>query len=110
MTPWLGLLVIVALLTAAGHLLFKKTALKGKSFLRKLVDPVFLLGGLLFASAPVLTFLAARHLDFSIIFSATALNFIFVMVFSRIFLGEPIDRPKIAGLVGITAGLVIYVM
>lgn len=110
MAGWLAVLVLVALLSAAGHLLFKQTAVLGLGWRAKLQQPRFLLGCVFFGVAPVLTYLAARHLDFSIIFAATALNFPFVMILARVFLGEPLDRAKVVGVCGIVLGLLLFII
>lgn len=110
MVSWLAVLVLVAVLSAAGHLLFKQTAVLGLGWRGKLRQPKFLLGCVFFGVAPVLTYLAARHLDFSIIFAATALNFPFVMILARVFLGEPLDRAKVVAVCGIVMGLLIFVL
>ena len=86
------------------------TAVLGLGWRAKLRRPRFLLGCVLFGTAPVLTYLAARHLDFSIIFAATALNFPFVMILARVFLGEPLDRSKVAAVCGIVLGLALFVL
>ena len=108
MLPWLGVLVVVALLTASGHLLFKLAALGDRPWRRRLRDRRLLLGCALFAVAPVLTYLAARHLDFSVVYAVTALNFPCVTLLAWRVLREPVDRRKVLGMVGILAGLGIF--
>jgi len=106
---WLGLLMIVALLTATGHVLFKLAAIGERRLSDRLRDPRFLAGCAAFGLAPVLTFLAARHVDFSIIYAVTALNFPFVMVMARLVLKEPVDRAKLLGVTGILIGLGVFI-
>ncbi len=110
MTIWLLVMVLVAALSAVGHLLFKLSALRPTTWRRRLFNPLFLGGCASFGLAPVLTFMAARNLDFSVLYAMTALNFIFVMILSRFVLGEPLDRPKWLGVGGIVLGLVVFLV
>ncbi len=106
--PWIALLVAVALLTAVGHVMFKLAAVGERELKNRLLDVRFLIGCVVFAVSPVLTFLAARHLDFSIIYAVTALNFPFVMIMAGLILREPVDRAKVLGVTGILIGLGVF--
>lgn len=105
---WLILLVVVALLTAVGHVLFKLAAVGDRPLRDRLLDPRFLAGCAIFGVAPVLTFLAARHVEFSLLYAITALNFPFVMLLAHWVLKEPVDRAKLLGVGGILVGLGIF--
>jgi len=106
--PWVGLLVVVALLTAIGHVMFKLAAVGDRKLRDRLTDLRFIAGCAAFGLAPVLTFLAAQHLEFSTIYAITALNFPFVMIMAAFVLREPIDRFKVLGVTGIMVGLGIF--
>lgn len=106
---WLGLLVVIALLSATGHLMFKLAAVGERRLWDRLRDVRFLVGCAAFGIAPVLTFLAARHIDYSLLYAATALNFPLVMLLSRLILKEPLDRSKLLGVAGILFGLWVFV-
>ena len=89
------LLVIVAFLAALGNLFFKKAALsEKKTLLAKMFTMPFILGGILFVACPVISSFCARYLDFSILYSMTALNFVFILLLSKLFLSEKIDKYK----------------
>lgn len=103
----IGLLVLAALLTGVGQVAFKLAAMKGKPFLRKLIDPHFVLGAVCFASCLPLSVIAAREVEFSIMYGLTALNFLFVMAFSRWLLKERVDGRKLAGVALVMLGLLI---
>ena len=105
---WLALLGFVALLTAVGHVLFKMAAVGDPPLTERLKDIRFLAGCFVFALAPGLTFLAARHVDFSLLYAITALNFPFVMILARLVLKEPVDRSKLLGVAGILLGLGLF--
>ena len=97
MTTGFILLIIVSLLAAVGQICFKKVAVLELSFFKKTVHPVFLLGGFMFAFCSVISSLAAMVMDFSIIYAMASLNFVFVLLLSRLILKEKIDWSKIVG-------------
>jgi len=111
MTLTLGfvLLILATFLTAIGQICFKKTALLEASFFRKFLHPIFLLGGFLFVCCPVLSSLAAKVIDFSIMYAMTSLSFVFVLIFSRVILKERVDWPKIVGVSVVILGLLVMV-
>ena len=102
--------VIVAFLAALGNLFFKKAALSGKkTLLAKMFSIQFVLGGILFVACPVISSFCARYLDFSILYSMTALNFVFILLLSKLFLSEKIDKYKITGVGLIIVGILVIV-
>lgn len=104
------LLIAVAFMAAAGNLFFKKAALlKNNSFIRKFFSFYFISGGILFVCCPVISSYCARFVDFSVMYAMTSLNFVFVLLLSRIFLKETIDRYKIGGVTLILAGIMLVV-
>ncbi len=107
----LSLLFFIAFLTACGNICFKKAAmLKVKSQWNKILSIPFIAGGSLFVICPVLSAFCAKYIDFTIMYSLTAMNFVFVLVLSRVFLGEPLDRHKCFGVCIIVLGILIMVI
>lgn len=106
----LVLLVLVAFLAAAGNLCFKKAAVqKSLPFLKRFLSGYYLVGIGFFVVCPILTACGARFVDFSVMYAMTSLNFVFVLLLSRIFLKETIDRYKIGGVTLILAGIMLVV-
>lgn len=103
------LLVCVAALAGIGNVCFKKVALLPIPFCKKLIKPLFILGGLIFAVCPIVSSWCAKYIDFSIMYAMTSLNFLFILFFSKFLLREPLDRNKIIGVVMIVAGLLVMV-
>ena len=103
------LLLLVSMFTAVGQICFKKAAVSNISFVRKFMHPFFLTGVLFFICCPVISSLAAQVIDFSIMYAMTALNFVFVLLLSRIILKESIDWPKIVGVCVIIVGLLVMI-
>lgn len=102
-----GLLVFAALLTGVGQVAFKLAAMKGKPFLRKLIDPHFVVGAFCFAACLPLSVIAAKEVEFSIMYGLTSLNFLFVMALSRWLLGERVDAHKLTGVALVMIGLLV---
>ena len=111
MTLTLGfvLLILATFLTAVGQICFKKAALLEVSFFRKFSHPIFLFGLILFICCPVLSSLAAKVIDFTILYAMTSLSFVFVLILSHVILKEKVDWPKIVGVVFVVVGLLVMV-
>ena len=103
------LLIVVSIFASLGQLCFKKSSLLKMSLWKKLRSPVLLLGLFFFGSCTVMSSIAAKVLDYSIIYSMTALNYVFVLLLSRLVLKEIIDWPKIVGVFIIILGLIVIV-
>lgn len=102
------LLVFVAGLAAMGQVCLKASARRRTGLMQNLCDWRFLTGIALFICCPLLSIVAARHVDFSLLYIMTALNFVFVLLFSKLVLREDIDRYKLTGTLIILAGVMIY--
>jgi len=112
MTEWygLGLLVIVSILTGFGHICFKLVAIRRLSLREKLLAPKFIAGTACFLLGPVLAIVAAKFVDFSLLYAMTALNFVFILLFSRSILNEAVDQRKLLGVGCIIVGLVVIAL
>lgn len=62
----------------------------------------------LFITSAILGIIALRVLDFSVYYSVTVLNYLFISAFSKKLLKEEIDKRKIIGNLMIIAGLIVY--
>lgn len=105
----LCLLTFVSILTAFGHLFTKQTAQKNLTMVKKFQQPRFIFGVGLFLLCPILSSIAAKHVDFTILYGMTALNFIFTFLMSFLFLGEKIDIHKIISICFIVSGLIMII-
>ena len=59
-------------------------------------------------SSPVLSVTTMRFMEFSIFYSFTALNYLFIMFFSWKILKEKFDRLRIIGNVLVIIGVIIF--
>ncbi len=71
-------------------------------------DSWFLAGVFLFTAAAATSVWAMTRMEFSVYYSLTALNYLFITILSRTVLGEPIDERKIIGNVTIIIGILVY--
>jgi drug/metabolite transporter (DMT)-like permease len=86
--------ILASLTTVAGQLLYKHAAnVKGMEG-KKINWLIFLsTGNLLFLSSVVCNFVAMKFIDLFIVYSFTALNYVFVTIASSLFLQEAV-RPR----------------
>ncbi len=101
--------IIATIFASIGHICFKKFALKGKiASLSQLIDWHLVVGTVLFGSSVILSIVALKFIDFSVFYSFTALNYLFISILSKIYLLERIDRKKIIGNLIIILGILVY--
>lgn len=105
----LSISLLSAISTGAGQVFFKKAGVKKHpGFLHKFLDPQFLLGVLFFVVAAGATIWALTLMEFSSFYTLTALNYLFIILFSRWFLNEKIDRFKVIGTLIVISGIILY--
>ncbi len=63
---------------------------------------------ILFLIVPVLSVITMRFMEFSIFYSFTALNYLFIMFFSWKILKEKFDRLRVLGNVLVIIGVIIF--
>ncbi|MBI2578463.1 MAG: EamA family transporter [Candidatus Aenigmarchaeota archaeon] len=103
--PAAVLLAASSTIAAAVGMLFFKLAAKQQ----KLLSPQFIAGGILFVLGTVLMILALQKEELSLLFPITSLTYIWVMLLSWKFLGEKINRWKVASVVFIILGITFAV-
>ena len=62
----------------------------------------------LFIATTILSIITMRYMDFSIFYSFTALNYLFIMFFSWKILKEKFDRLRIIGNILVIIGVIIF--
>jgi len=109
MVIFYGVAVLTAICASIAHILFKLFALSFASLsLGACWDWRLGMGVFLFGTSVVLTIVSLRVIDFSAFYSFTALNYLFISVLSKTFLGENLDREKVLGNTIIVAGILVY--
>ncbi|MBU0936361.1 MAG: EamA family transporter [Spirochaetes bacterium] len=101
--------LLVALLSACAQVLFKLSSLSAqRGILAKLRDPRFTGGILLFAVCPLISYFVLKAIDYSLYYALTALSHVCIVLLSRVFLHEGMDKWKASGIGLIIAGLIVY--
>ena len=90
-----------------GAMLVKKVNTKQFWKLRWVLDGNFVFGVLLYGSSAIIYLLALRRGQVSFLYPLLAVSYIWVLIWSKIFLKEKISKKKILGVVLITIGILI---
>ena len=67
-----------------------------------------LCGGALFGMSAVVGVLCMRVLEFSVFYSVTALNYVFIALLAHFHLRERFDRAKVIGSIITVVGVFVY--
>lgn len=106
---WYLLSILSALLAASGQVSLKLYGLKEhKPGLLKMLDKHFIISIVLFFCSFGLGIWIMRHLDFSVYYAFTSLNYLFINYLSFKFLNEKSDLNKTIGIIIIVIGLVVF--
>lgn len=101
--------VLTAVLASFGQLFFKLSAKQGSTkLINKLFQWQFITGGLFFFFSASSSIIALKYIPFSIFYSFSALNYLFIGFLSHLILKEKFDIQKITGLFIIVIGIIIY--
>jgi len=112
----LTLVLVAELIMFAGQLLYKKTLNKIKEgryldFLKKaLTSYKIWIGFFCITFGIIIWLIALSFTELNFIYSLDSFMYVIALFGSRIFLGEKIDRHKIAGTLLIVLGLILVVM
>lgn len=96
-------------MAAVGQVYLKQYSIceKGKG-LRKIFHFYLILSVVFFLCSTFLSIYVLKKLSFTIFYTLTALNFVFIALLSAIVLKEKVDKTKVIGIVIIVLGLVIF--
>ena len=101
-----SLAIASTIIASVGMVLFKLAGKKKKLFL----NPYFIGGGLLFFLGTLLMVVALRMEGLSTLFPITSLTYIWVMILSKLWLKEKINRWKIISVAFIALGIVLVTL
>lgn len=107
----IALAVLVQFLVACAQYNMKVGARRldlGRDPAFNLKNPPLMLSVVLFLAATVLSILTMRYMQFSIFYSFTALNYLFIMFFSWRILREKFDRLRLAGNILVIIGVIVF--
>lgn len=92
---------------ACGAFFFKAASARMTSIFSLLRMPKFYIGCVMYLIGAVLNIVLLRSLPFSVAYPATALTYVWTLVFSRVFLQERVGRNKILGVLCIIIGVLL---
>ncbi len=102
------------ILTSYGHIAIKQNSssiILNRNiflFIRQFLNPPVISGIIAVMIAPLFYFSALKTLDLNVAYSFTALNQIIIPVYSMLILKERINPKKIAAILLIASGLIIW--
>ena len=111
MAYYIILSIFIQFLVAYGQYNLKVGSRKldlGKNLAFNLKNYNMILAILLFLLVPVLSVVVMRFMEFSIFYSFTALNYLFIMLFSWKILKERFDKLRVIGNILVIIGVVIF--
>ena len=109
--PYICFLFISVIISAYSQILLKKSAQKTyKSFFKEYINPYVICGYGIFFVAIFLDMLGLRKVPVSYIPIIESSSYVFIIIFSRIFLGEKINRLKTVAILTILTGIGIYIL
>ena len=109
--PYIGFLFISVIISAYSQILLKKSAQKTyKNFFKEYINPYVICGYGIFFMAIFLDMLGLRKVPVSYIPIIESSSYVFIIIFSRIFLGEKINRLKTVSILTILNEIEIYIL
>lgn len=109
--PYIVLLFVSVIISACSQILLKKSSQKKyKSFLHEYVNPYVICGYGIFFLAVFLDMAGLRKVPVSYIPVIESSSYVFIIIFSRIFLGERMNTRKAVAISIILTGIGIYLL
>lgn len=108
---YVSILFASVIISAYSQILLKKSALKEhKSFIFEYLNPFVIISYLIFFCAIFLDMIGLKKVPVSYIPIIESSSYIFVIVFSKIFLKEQFSKRKIIAMFFILIGIAIYLL
>ena len=105
-----GFLFLFVIISAFSQIILKKSAQKThKNFIFEYLNPYVVSGYFIFFAAVFLDMLALKKVPVSYIPVVESSSYIFVFIFSKIFLKEQFSARKLISIIFILAGIAIFV-
>ncbi len=98
---------LMTLFGACGAFFFKKASENANGILSLLRILWFYLGGIFYAAGALLNIVLLQHVDYSVLYPATAITYIWTLCISRVVLNEPVTRKKLLGVLCICTGVLL---
>jgi small multidrug resistance pump len=109
MSTTLSYLALAAaiLLGIAGQIALKSAAVGASSFAAQLLNPLTLLGLVIYGLAAIAYIVALNRIPISIAFPSVAASYAIVAVLAHVLWNEPLGWPQLGGIALIAAGILL---
>lgn len=101
-------MVLTILLTGFGQTLLKIGSRYDNSLLGAYINPAAIIGYILFIIVTISLVIALRGIELKLFYVLTSLNYVIVMILSRVILKENLSRNKIKSIFLIITGIIIF--
>lgn len=101
-------MILTILLTGIGQTILKIGTLNNNSSLGVYINPATITGYILFLIVTISSVLALKGIELKLFYTLTSLNYVIVMILSRVILKENLSRNKIGSIFLIMVGLIIF--
>lgn len=109
MVKYFIIAIISGMLSSFSQILLKKSAQREEeSIVKQYINPYVIGGYAITATCMILTILAYRGMPFKYGAVLESLTYLYIMVLSRIFIGEKLTKKKVIGNLIIVAGVIIF--
>ncbi len=109
MIKYFAIMLLSGVLSSFSQILLKKSSEKEqKSFLKQYLNPYVIAGYTILALCMVMTMIAYKGVPLKYGAVLESLTYLYIMVLSRVILGEKLTKKKVAGNLVIVAGVMIF--
>lgn len=109
MAKYFIIMIVSGILSAFSQILLKKSAQKEKESVVKEYLNAYVIGGYaITALCMILTIIAYKGIPFKYGAVLEALTYLYIMVLSKLMLGEELTKKKIAGNIIIVIGVIVF--
>ncbi|MCR5544170.1 MAG: DMT family transporter [Eubacterium sp.] len=109
MAKYFIIMIVSGMLSSFSQVLLKKSAeIKKDSVIKEYLNPYVITGYGITAFCMILTMIGYRGVPFKYGSVLESLTYIYIMILSKIFLGEKLTKKKIIGNLIIVAGVIIF--
>ncbi|MBO4997245.1 MAG: EamA family transporter [Lachnospira sp.] len=109
MAKYFIIAIVSGMLSSFSQILLKKSALKEEeSIVKQYVNPYVIGGYAITATCMILMIIAFKGMPYKYGAVLESLTYLYIMILSRVFIGEKLTKKKVLGNLIIVAGVIIF--
>lgn len=109
MAKYFIIAIVSGMLSSFSQILLKKSALKEEeSIVKQYVNPYVIGGYAITATCMILMIIAFKGMPYKYGAVLESLTYLYIMILSRVFIGEKLTKKKVIGNLIIVAGVIIF--